>query len=376
MNRLSFVVVCLLAGVFGVLSFAGSSNESSAQSQEKTAEQVYRNIQFFKGLPASQLLGAMNFMAGSLGVSCNHCHVPNQFAKDDKPAKQTARDHLQIMRALNDTNFGGKRVINCATCHRGETRPASVVTLRQNPFASKRGGLDASATLPTVDEILDKYVQAIGGRKKIGTLQSLTMKGARETRNGGDPPATEQLEVYRKRPDKLLMNSLTPGGGNSAQAFNGTGGWRRFNGRVSALSSADLLGARRDANFYKDINFKEQYPKLLVIGKVQIGDRDAFVIAATFAETHPARTMFGVQTEKLYFDVQSGLLIRRYMEYQTPLGELPEATDYEDYRKVNGLMFPFTVRLSRPPLVVTQRFAEIKINAPVEDALFEMPAAK
>jgi hypothetical protein len=172
------------------------------------------------------------------------------------------------------------------------------------------------------------------------------------------------------------MTFLTPGGGDSSQAFNGTGGWRRFNGRVSALSSGDLLGAKRDANLYKDINFKEQYPKLEVVGKEKIGDREAFVIAATFAETHPARRMFGVQTEKLYFDVQSGLLIRRYMEYQTPLGELPEATDYEDYRKVNGLMLPFTVRLSRPPLVVTQRFAEIKVNAPVDDALFEMPAAK
>jgi len=317
----------------------------------------------------------MNFMAGSLGVSCNHCHVPNQFSKDDKPAKQTAREHLQMMRAVNDANFGGKTVINCATCHRGETRPASVLTLAQNPFLSDDVTLKPSETLPTVDRILDKYIQAIGGRKKIDKLQTLTMKGARETRNGKDSPSTEQLEIYRKKSNKLLMN-FTASGNSSSQAFNGTIAWRRLGGRVNPVGGADLLGAKRDADFYKDTNFKEQYSKLAVIGKEKVGEREAFVIEATFAETHPARTMFGIQSEKLYFDAQSGLLIRRYMEYRTPLGGLPEATDYADYRKINGLMFPFTVRLSRPPLVVTQKFAEIKINAPVEDAMFDMPAAK
>src|SRR6185369_8402265 len=82
---------------------------------EKTAEQVFKNIQVFKGLPSSQLLGAMNFMAGSLGVACTHCHVPNQFAKDDKSAKQTARQMILMMRKINDDNFGGKLNVNCAT---------------------------------------------------------------------------------------------------------------------------------------------------------------------------------------------------------------------------------------------------------------------
>lgn len=377
MNRLKLMVALLFTVFFGgIFLLGGNSSKSAAQNQEKTAGQVYKNIQIFKDLPASQLLGAMNFMAGSLGVSCNHCHTPNQFSKDDKPAKQTAREHLQMMRAVNDANFGGKTVINCATCHRGETRPNSVLTLTQNPFPSADVTLKTSETLPTVDQILDKYVQAIGSRKKIDKLQTLTMKGARETRNGGDSPSTEQLEIYRKVSNKLLMNFTTSGGSSSSQAFNGTTAWRSSGGKVSPIGGADLLGAKRDADFYKDINFKEQYPKLAVIGKEKIGGREAYVVEATFAETHPARTMFGIQSEKLYFDAQSGLLIRRYMEYRTPLGGLPEATDYMDYRKINGLLFPFAVRLSRPPLVVTQKFAEIKINAPIEDSMFDMPTAK
>lgn len=373
MNRLTHLAILIL-GIFVCTILTGTKFVKTAESQEKekTAEQVYRNIQVFKGVPASQLLGAMNFMAGSLGVSCNHCHVPNQFAKDDKPAKQTARLHLQMMRSINDANFGGNTVVNCVSCHRGQTRPASALVLAQDPFPSAGRVSTSSEPLPTVDQILDKYFQAIGGRKKIVKLETLTMKGTRETRNGTDAPSTEQLEIYRKAPNKLLMN-FGASGNSSSQAFNGTTGWRKFNGRVSIIGGPDLLGAKRDADLYKDFNFKEQYPKLVVIGKEKIAKGEAFVIEATFAETNPARAMFGITSERLYFDTQSGFLIRRAMEYQTLLGALPEATDYMAYRKINGIMFPFIIRLSRPPLIVTQSFVEIKINKPIDDVIFEMP---
>jgi len=376
MNQLTRFAILLLATLVCTL-LVGTEFVKRAESQqnERTADQVYKNIQEFKGLPASQLLGAMNFMAGSLGVSCNHCHVPNQFSKDDKPAKQTARRHLQMMRSINEANFGGNTVVNCVSCHRGQTRPASALVLGQNPFSSADKVSTSAESLPTIDQILDKYFQAIGGRKKIENLKTLAIKGTRETRNGADPPSTDQLEIYRKAPNKLLMN-FSASGNSSSQAFNGTTGWRKFNGRVGAIQGPDLLGARRDADLYKDYDFKEQYPKLVVIGKEKIAGREAFVIEATFAETHPAKAMFGIASEKLYFDTQSGLLIRRSIDYPTPLGVLPEATDYIDYGKVNGMMFPFTIRLSRPPLIVTQKLVEIKINTPIDDSIFEAPAAK
>ena len=368
-------ILVLAAIVCAILTGAEFVKTAESQEKEKTAEQVYRNIQVFKGLPASQLLGAMNFMAGSLGVSCNHCHVPNQFSKDDKPAKQIARQHVQMMRSINETNFEGNRIVNCVTCHGRQARPSSALVLSHETFPAHDRVGTSSESLPTVDQILDKYFLAIGGRKRIEKLETLTMRGTREMRNGADVPSTEQLEVLRKAPNKLLMNFSTSGN-SSSQAFNGTTGWRKFNGRVNAIVGPDLVGAKRDADFLKDFKFKEQYPRLVIIGREKIAGREAFVIEATFAETHPARTMFGIASEKLYFDVLSGLLIRRYMEYQTPLGVLPEATDYLDYRKKDGMMFPFIIRLSRPPLVVTQKLFEIRINAPVDDAIFEIPRAK
>lgn len=347
---------------------------AATQGSEKPAEQVYRNIQVFKGLPATQLIGAMNFMAGSMGVSCNHCHVPNQFAKDDKPAKQTARQHLQMTRALNDANFEGKTVINCVSCHRGAIRPDSALRIATISFLPSVKAPPPAANLPTVEEILTRHLSAMGGRQKLESLRTVKMTGSREMRNGADAPTIEQLEVYRKAPNKLLMNSGVSTN-NSTQAFNGSIGWRRFNGRVSGISAADLVGARHDAEFFKNIKVQDYYASLKVIGVEEVGGRDAFVIEGRLPEAHPAR-MFGIETERLYFDVTSGLLIRRYVEYKTVLGLLPEVTDYTSFRKVNGLMFPFEVRLSRPPLVVSQKFAVIKVNEPIDDAAFEKPEAK
>jgi hypothetical protein len=393
-NHFKLLIVFVVAAVSAFVGFAGSSAETAKEFEapellnpfsfsydgqaEKTAEQAYKNIQVFKGVPASQLLGAMNFMAGSLGVSCNHCHVPNQFAKDDKPAKQIARRHILLMRSVNETSFDGRTVVNCATCHRRERRPSSTLSVEQTSWpmpAMATATAKSAESLPTVEQTLDRYAQALGTRARFEKFKTLMMNGSRVITMGADPPSSEQLEVLRKAPNKLLM-TFTSAGSKSTQAFNGTAGWRRNNSRVSPIGGVDLVGARRDADFYKDINFREQYPLMTVLGKESVSGREAYVIEATLPETSPARTMFGIQTEKLYFDVQSALLLRRYMEYKTLLGQLPEATDYADYKKVKGFMFPFTIRLTRPPLTAIQKFTEIKIDEPINDEMFDMPPAK
>ena len=70
------------------------------------------------------------------------------------------------------------------------------------------------------------------------------------------------------------------------------------------------IGAQRDAEYFKGINIRNQYADLKVIGLDKVDGRDAFVIEAKFPDSHPAKT-FGINEERLYFDVQTGLLLRR-----------------------------------------------------------------
>lgn len=103
-----------------------------AGQEGKPAEQVFKNIQVFKGVPAGRLLKIMELgWAPALGVDCTHCHVVDQWEKDDKPAKQVARDMAAMTNSINADLLkkiknlkSPNPIVNCTTCHRGQVKPA------------------------------------------------------------------------------------------------------------------------------------------------------------------------------------------------------------------------------------------------------------
>lgn len=129
---------------------------STSRAQQQTAEQRFKNIQIFKGLPATQLEPTMAFISGSLGVRCNYCHVANQFDKDEKPTKLAARRMIQMVFNINKGNFNGQGAVSCYTCHRGKPAPVSVPLVGQNLWAPSSPS-PSPAPLPSVKQILDRY---------------------------------------------------------------------------------------------------------------------------------------------------------------------------------------------------------------------------
>jgi hypothetical protein len=103
-----------------------------AGKEDKPAEEVFKNIQMLKGMPAGRLLRVMEMgYARSLGVNCTHCHVPEAWEKEDKPTKQIARDMFAMMAVINNEQLkkiknlkGPNSIVNCTTCHRGQVKPA------------------------------------------------------------------------------------------------------------------------------------------------------------------------------------------------------------------------------------------------------------
>src|ERR1700691_3400918 len=161
------------------------ATQSSAGESGKTAEQVYKNIQILKGVPAGQVIPAMQFITASLGVECSYCHVENHFDKDDKKPKKVARDMMQMTFALNKDNFEGHREVTCYSCHHGAPNPLTIPLVggesQPNPTAAGAtagpavaGGANAEAAapklpanLPTVSHLLEDYVRALGGSAAI-----------------------------------------------------------------------------------------------------------------------------------------------------------------------------------------------------------------
>lgn len=355
------VTVGLLGSPHNPSPQASSQNRPAQPTQ--TAEQKFKNIQIFKGMPAAQLDPTMAFISGSLGVKCNYCHV-NQFEKDDKPTKLTARRMIQMVFDLNKGSLAGQGAVSCYTCHRGKPLPVSVPVVGQNLWQPNPAGTNKQESpLPTVDQVLDRYVQALGGAQ---ALEKITSRVAKGWRIGADGVLVPE-EVYQKAPNKLLTITTYPNIAFSV-AFNGTAGWGiSSKGEVEVPPDELLAQLKRESVFYQEIKTKELYTKLTITGKTTIGDSEAYVIEGTPLNGSP---------EKLYFDARTGLLVRRYLELATVLGKLPLQTDYEDYREVNGVTQPFLIHWSMPGRIWGRKIAEIRQNVPLDDAQFNPPSAR
>ncbi len=342
MRSITLIIVVALTGFF-------------SNSHAQTAEQRYKNIQIFKGLPAAQLDPTMAFIAGSLGVRCSYCHVGNTFEKDDKQTKLMARRMIQMVFDLNKGSFNGQGAVSCYTCHRGKPTPVSVPAVGQNPWT----GSDSPTpeALPSIKDVLDRYVQAIGGSEALNRVTTRSAKGSRIGADGVLVPE----EVYQKAPDKILTITSYPNVVFS-NGFNGSAVWAHSSREgPTPLPDQLLAQIKRDAVFYKELKTQELYSKLTVLGRDSVRNADAYVVLAT-----PSTGL----AEKLFFDVRTGLLVRRYTESDTPLGKLPLQVDYEDYREVDGVKQPFLIHWSFPGRVWGRKIDEMKHNVPIDDAKF------
>ena len=372
---LGLVTVALLMG--------WASGRAGAQA-DKPAEQMSKNIQVFKGLPASQLMTVMQFMRASLGVRCDYCHIAEngKYWMDDKPAKQTARRMIQMVREINRANFDGQPVVTCNSCHRGQTTPVAVPDISQGAFANTTRadpGPAPPSPLPTVEALLGKYRQALAGKATVESIQTRVSKITwmrPKLVNAGTPSVAMiaraepwAMELYQKAPDKYLAVITSPGG-MIYQGFNGTAGWIKTPEGQRQMNAQELARIRRLADLFSGLRLREQFARVAVTGKQSIGGRDTYVVEAVAAYGH---------AEKFFFDARTGLLRRRLVLSPASFGPDPEQTDYEDYREAGGVRLPFNVvfsYLDDNHNGTARRYTEVKHNLPLDDAQFDPPVRK
>jgi len=365
-------MIRLLFALAIALSAAGpavAQDDFEKRVAGKTAAEVNKNIQVLTTLPAVDLFPAMQFMAASLGVSCEYCHVADDtgrwpMEKDDKAPKRTARDMLKMVQQINATNFGGIARITCATCHHGSARPMALPPLFDPAAAGRLVPTTAiKDPIATVAQVLDKFVAAIGGRDANARINSRVYKGSVTSSAG---VGMFGFNVIEAAPDKLLA-TLTSPEGKTVQGVDGEDVWTRdARFGVHGETGFEAIRMRRLADFHRNETLGELDPSLAVSGEQTIDGRRAIVLEGTLATR---------QVERLFFDRETGLLIRRVTLMPTALGRIPEQTDYEDYRSVGDVKLPFVVRRTGATFSNTQKYDEIKVNVPVDPALFKKPAS-
>jgi photosynthetic reaction center cytochrome c subunit len=369
MRVTKILIGTFLAGVVlesGVARLCAQSTKPSLASRAgKTAEQVYKNIQVLKGVPADQLIPAMQFITASLGVQCDFCHLENAFEKDDKETKQTARKMMRMMFAINKDNFDGHREVTCYACHRGAHKPVITPVLNQEEAElvtedNMRHQEASTASLPSADQILGKYLLAIGGADAAARVSTRIQKG---TLTVGSKPFP--VEILAKAPDKRVTTVHFPGG-DSVIGVNGQEGWLSTPGRpVHEMSPPEVDAAIMDAELFFPASLKQTFKELRVERPERIKGREAYVLSG-IRESLP--------TVLLYFDQESGLLVRALHFVETPLGRNPTEIDYADYREGGGLKTPFCWTVARSNGRVTIQVEQSEQNVPIDDGKFVKPA--
>ena len=367
----SILALCgvVVDGVRAQSSAASPTASAAAPVAEKKAEEQFKNIQTLKGIPADELIPTMQFITASLGVECEFCHVQGAFDKDDKKPKQIARKMMDMMFAINKDSFNGHREVTCYSCHRGNTDPVAIPVVMSDDPKEAMGGAqkpedeakekEKEASWPKPEQLLDKYVQASGGAAAIDKVSSRVMKGKIEF---GSVSAT--IDVYTKDPDMRVSFSHMPEG-DSVTAFDGHAGWLGAPGRpVREMHGSDIDGASIDADLHLATHLKQMFSEMKVRGTEKIGDHDAYLVVGQRDGKTPIR---------LYFDEQSGLLVRMVRFGETALGRLPTQIDYADYRDTDGVKIPYRWTLARPSGRFTILISEVKQNVPVDDAKFAKP---
>jgi len=321
--------------------------------------QEAKNVQILKGMTPTQLQRTMNFMRASLGVHCDYCHVVSEekgwdFASDAKPEKEAGRRMIRLVMDMNAKYFEGHNAVTCNTCHRGAIRPVGMVSLpqAQPPFPTPE---PQRPTLPTRDEVIAKYAAAVG---KIDekALASVTLTGTREAPDGKTAPFTINIT-----PGNLRIDSAD----RVTVIAQGTAWTKDEKGVRETPRQVEHLSQLNDA--FRFIVPKDIAANARVIRKDKIGDRDVFVVQTPATETSPR--------QRFSFDAQTGLLLRRVSYTATPIADIPLQTDYSDYREINGMKLPYTIRVDSvdPWIGATRRFAEIRLGTSPDASMFVMP---
>ena len=369
--------------------------QAQTPGKPQMSEEVFKNVQVLKGISVDDFIGTMGLMSAGVGFDCSECHTGAGTDKvdwaADTPNKVTARKMTRMVAVINKDNFSGRQLVTCYTCHRGRDRPATTEALEAvyGPGPQDTDDVIIQADgQPEPTVILDKYIAALGGAQKLAGLKSFTATGT-SVGFGGFGGGGE-VQLYAKAPDQrttLIEFKDAPGRGDSVRTYNGHAGWVKTPLTILGeyeVTGGELDGARMDALLSFPGQLKSALTNLRTGTPSTISDlpgpssQTAAQAAPGIGQDREVNIVQGVGPRGLlvtmYFDKQSGLLLRMVRASKTPIGRLNTQMDFADYRDVNGIKFPFRLLFAWLDGRDAIQLSKIQTNAPIVETKFGRPA--
>jgi len=394
-RAVSMVVALTTSAAVWLIGSALAAPQSQRPTAKTTSDTVFKNIQVMKGVPVDDFMGTMGIMCAALGFDCSDCHEGAGTEKVDwavdTARKVRARGMVRMMTAINRDNFSGQQVVTCWTCHHGRDRPSTTPTLEYMYGPASQEMDDVLTQMPgqpAAGQILDNYIQAIGGAERVATLKSYAATGA--SVGFGGFGGGGNVEIFGKFPDRRAMLIQFPKNPNrhTTRTYDGREGWLETPLTVLGkyeLTGSELDGARLDAQLAFPAQIKQVLTNLRVSLPLSISDLPAQasqsskeVSTVVIGQDRLARVVQGAGPRgilaTLYFDQETGLLLRIVRFSQSPIGRVPTQVDYGDYRDVGGIKMPFRMIFAWMDGRDAIQLSEIRTNVPLDDSRFRPPA--
>ncbi len=388
-----FTAAVVMAVVW-LIDGALAAPQAEPPAAKKISDTVFRNIQVMKGVPVDDFMGTMGVMCAALGFDCSDCHEGAGTVKvdwaADTPKKVRARGMVRMMAAINRDNFSGRQVVTCWTCHHGRDRPSTTPTM-EHMYGPASQEMDDVLTQmpgqPAAEQIIDKYIQAIGGADRVAGLKSYVAKGVSVGFGGFGGSGT--VQIFAEFPDRraTLISFPKNPGRRTTRTYNGLEGWLETPLTVLGkyeLTGSELDGARLDAQLAFPAQMKQVLTNLRVSLPVTISD-----LPAPSSQTSTEVSMVAIGQDRLvnvvqgtgprgmlatlYFDQETGMLLRMVRYGKSPIGRVPTQVDYGDYRDAGGMKMPFRMILAWMDGRDAIQLSEIQTNVQIDTSKFVPP---
>lgn len=366
----------------------------TAPVQKKLAEQVFKNVQVLRGIPVDDFIGTMGVMSAALGFDCSECHYNAGTDKvdwaADNPRKVTSRKMVLMVEKINKENFSGRQMVTCWSCHHGRDHP-STTPMMEEVYGAPPTELDdvmmQAPGQPEANVIIDKYIKALGGDQALARITSYAAKGT--SVGFGGFGGGGQVQIFAKFPDQratYIEFPNAPDRGDSIRTCDGQTAWIKT--PLTILGSyevygGEFYGAKLDAELAFPGQIKQVLTNLRVGLPISISDLPG-PTSQTGEESKGGigqdRAVNVVQgmgpggvMATMFFDQNTGLLLRVVRAAKSPIGRVPTLVEYSDYRDVDGVKMPFRFTFAWLDGRDAIQLNEIKTNVPIDEAKFGKP---
>src|SRR5262245_22676639 len=376
--RINLTIVAI-AGAWGNGLMVAAQGQAPPPAASRKAGEAFKNVttSTLKELSVDDFVASMGLISANLGLDCADCH-PNAGTDRadfviDTPRKITTRRMVEMVAGINRTNFAGVQRVTCWTCHHGRITPSTTISLDawyDVPNIELDDAVRQENGLPAADQVLDKYIAALGGAQKLAGLTSFVASG---TAIGyGELGGNADFTLMAKSPNQraIVISYKDTQRPASSWSFDGRTGWIKT--PRGLLGEYELIGSELDgARFEAQLAFPGQIKQALTnwrgAATRSIGDRDFVVVQGSGPRGFLAT---------LYFDPKTNLLARIVRYGPSPIGRMPTQIDYSDYRDVGGIKFPFEYKFLWLDGRYTAKLSNVEPNAAIDAAKFGRPAVK